>query len=311
MVSVIIPVYNVENYLERCVRSVLMQSYSDYEVILVDDGSTDRSGIICDHLASTDPRIRVFHKENGGVCSARNMGIENAKGEYVYFADSDDELIIECLSILYNNIQGKDMAIGGYVVCDSQGDITYDVKTRTIEVISPNEAICLMIKSRYYDTLGMLWHSLFKSSIIKKNHLRFHDDIYVYEDNLFTIEYLCKCSQKISFNTVPVYKYYNNRPDSTMSTIFSSYNVKAMSAFNARMHAYLAIKDYQSSRKARVLARRALFTCYRKQCSYLTSCNHEDDINYLTNQLFSVVHRTDYFCYMIREFLKRLYYKVF
>ena len=239
------------------------------------------------------------------------MGIENAKGKYLYFADSDDELTIDCLKLLYSNIQGKDMAIGGYVICDSQGNNTYEVKKRVTEIISPNEAICLMIKSRYYYTLGMLWHSLFKSSIIKENHIRFHNDIFVYEDNLFTIEYLCKCSLRVSFNTYPVYKYYNNRPDSTMSTVFTSYNTKALSAFQARKFAFLAVKNSQSSSKARKLAKRALFTCYQKQCNYLVSWNHEDEIVSLKNQLFTVVNRVDYFFFKFRELLKWLYYKVY
>ena len=90
MISVIIPVYNVESYLKRCVDSVRQQTYIDLEIILVDDGSTDDSGKLCDNLAAEDNRIRVIHKENGGASSARNTGIDNAKGEYIGFVDSDD-----------------------------------------------------------------------------------------------------------------------------------------------------------------------------------------------------------------------------
>ena len=88
--SIIIPVYNVEKYLERCVSSVLSQSFDDYEIILVDDGSTDDSGFICDRLAIKDKRIKVFHKVNGGAASARNLGISNICGFYTLFLDSDD-----------------------------------------------------------------------------------------------------------------------------------------------------------------------------------------------------------------------------
>lgn len=92
LISVIVPLYNVEKYLQRCVESIMSQTYKMIEILLVDDGSSDRSGQICDDLALLDKRIRVFHKENGGVSSARNFGIEQASGEYICFVDSDDWL---------------------------------------------------------------------------------------------------------------------------------------------------------------------------------------------------------------------------
>lgn len=88
--SIIIPVYNVEKYLKECVKSVLMQSIKDFEILLIDDGSKDSSGKLCDEIASTDSRIRVYHKPNGGLSSARNYGIDRALGEYIIFLDSDD-----------------------------------------------------------------------------------------------------------------------------------------------------------------------------------------------------------------------------
>lgn len=90
MISVIVPVYNAEKYLHQCVNSVLDQTFTDFELLLIDDGSTDSSGVICDKYATEDNRIRVFHKENGGVSSARNLGLDNAKGEYLIFLDADD-----------------------------------------------------------------------------------------------------------------------------------------------------------------------------------------------------------------------------
>ena len=92
MVSVIVPIYNSEKYLKRCVDSILSQTFSDFELLLVDDGSTDGSGSICDEYSVKDSRVRVFHKENGGVSSARNLGLDNARGEWITFVDSDDYL---------------------------------------------------------------------------------------------------------------------------------------------------------------------------------------------------------------------------
>ena len=89
MVSIIVPVYNTEKFLHRCIDSILAQTYTDFELLLIDDGSKDSSGAICDEYAVKDARVRVFHKENGGVSSARNLGLDNAKGEWITFVDSD------------------------------------------------------------------------------------------------------------------------------------------------------------------------------------------------------------------------------
>ena len=102
-ISVIIPVYNAEKTLHRCIDSILAQTFSDFEVLLIDDGSKDKSGEICDEYARKDSRIKVCHKENGGVSSARNMGLDNAKGEWITFVDADDYIASDFLSAINNN----------------------------------------------------------------------------------------------------------------------------------------------------------------------------------------------------------------
>ena len=102
LISVIVPVYNVEAYLPRCVDSILAQTYKNLEIILVDDGTKDRGGVICDEYAAKDPRVKVIHKENGGLSSARNAGIDVARGEYLAFVDSDDYLEPEAMEVLLN-----------------------------------------------------------------------------------------------------------------------------------------------------------------------------------------------------------------
>ena len=103
-ISIIVPVYNVEKYLKKCVDSILGQTFTDFELLLIDDGSTDNSGSICDELAKTDNRIKVIHKENGGLSDARNIGIEVAKGDFIGFIDSDDYIDEDMYAFLYNNI---------------------------------------------------------------------------------------------------------------------------------------------------------------------------------------------------------------
>ena len=140
--SVIVPVYNVEKYLHRCVDSILAQSYSDFEVLLVDDGSMDKSGTICDDYALKDNRIRVFHQANAGVSAARNKGIDEAKGEYVVFVDSDDYLKLEKLNNLYVNSVEKPQFITNYKeVYDIYGNQKVE---NTIDVYKWGNHICII-----------------------------------------------------------------------------------------------------------------------------------------------------------------------
>ena len=114
MVSCIIPVYNTEKYLPRCIESVLAQTFVDWETLLIDDGSTDASGSICDEYAAKDERIRVFHKENGGISSARNLGLNYAQGEWIFFVDSDDSLPKTSLESLLSRSSDANIIVGGF-----------------------------------------------------------------------------------------------------------------------------------------------------------------------------------------------------
>ena len=125
MIDIIIPVFNVGKYLEKCINSVLEQDYTDYRIILVDDGSQDNSGKICDTYCSKDSRIIVIHKENGGLSSARNAGLDIAKGEYIFFLDSDDSLCENALRVLHDAIteSGADSVFGGYKSVDENDNV--------------------------------------------------------------------------------------------------------------------------------------------------------------------------------------------
>ena len=112
LITVVVPVYNVEQYLKDCIDSIILQTYKDIEIILVDDGSTDTSGLICDEYKSKDKRIKVFHKENGGLSSARNCGIENATGKYITFVDSDDVVRENYILFLYKAIKELEKEVG-------------------------------------------------------------------------------------------------------------------------------------------------------------------------------------------------------
>ena len=146
VISIIIPVYNVEKYIRRCLNSVLAQTYKDYEIILVDDGSSDKSSVICDEYAEIESNIQVIHKDNQGPSHTRNVGIENAKGQYVYFLDSDDYIIPECIEILYKNLTDKraDISCGSFGFFDDYNSIPNDRSANDISDYSGRDA-CLRL----------------------------------------------------------------------------------------------------------------------------------------------------------------------
>lgn len=173
--SVIVPVYNVSQYLKRCIDSILSQSYGDFELLLVDDGSTDDSGIICDDYAKKDNRIKVFHKKNGGVSSARNKGIDEACGKYIIFVDSDDYIFSNRLSIFAN--YAKELP---------------DMITES-GIVPADDKYCFRkvnyIDYKYITYVIIVWTSAFKKSIIDHNHIRFDESVSHGEDTYFILDY--------------------------------------------------------------------------------------------------------------------------
>lgn len=214
IISVIIPVYNVENYLRCCVDSVLAQTFQEYEILLVDDGSKDSSGKICDDYAQNNNKICVIHKSNQGPSHTRNVGIENAKGEYVYFLDSDDYIIPECLEILYANIvkYNADLSCGSFRVSDVQHPIiTKAFKTGKITKRNGKEACRLLLYGKDYYTSSC--NILIKTDIARKQPFpvgKFH------EDEMTTFRYFLEASLIVKTN-IATYYYYQ-REGSIMHT---------------------------------------------------------------------------------------------
>lgn len=204
--SIIIPVYNAEDYLSRCLDSILNQHFTSYEVILVDDGSSDSSPLICDRYSATDARFKTIHKGNGGVSSARNAGLDLAKGEYVMFVDSDDALLPDALEIMMESVVAEDLVVGGYTV------FIEGVPGR--EVLPKNECSYSgedMI--RFFDAnirqncemLDAPWSKMFRRRTI--GNLRFNADLSYAEDKLFVFSYMSVCSS-VRTCCFPVYAYH-------------------------------------------------------------------------------------------------------
>ena len=124
-ISVIVPVYNAEKYLQRCIDSILNQTFPNFELLLIDDGSKDQSGEICDEYAKKDSRVKVFHKENGGVSSARNVGIDNAVGEYICFCDSDDWVEKTWLLSFFERMCDNDMLITSFNIYENEKKVEF------------------------------------------------------------------------------------------------------------------------------------------------------------------------------------------
>ena len=191
MISIIIPVYNASPYLEKCVKSIQKQTIYDWELILVDDGSKDDSGEICDRLAAEDMRIRVVHQKNRGVSAARNAGLNMARGEYVMFVDSDDWTEPDLCETLLSYIKDSDVVICGYYFIYSQGNVKNVFSGDRVQ------GTVRTILYQYFDELypkGLLnspCSKLYKKSLLKKQ--MFHSDVALGEDLLFNLEYFAKC----------------------------------------------------------------------------------------------------------------------
>ncbi len=218
LISVIIPVYNVENYLRECVDSVLAQTYQNFEIILVDDGSTDASGEICDACAKQDDRIRVFYQENAGASSARNSGLRSAKGEYVYFLDSDDWLNEECFEKLVTCIKRENAEIvflNAFAIEEKTGKISKKMYShyKHYNVSNGLQLMNEQIKNKEFRVPP--WTMLFKRDFLRRNNLVFTEGI-IYEDMIFTFYAFLK-AERVAH--VPEYLYFHRyRRDSVMTS---------------------------------------------------------------------------------------------
>lgn len=237
-VSVIVPVYNVEKYLDECVNSILSQTFTDFELILVDDGSKDSSGKMCDEWALKDSRIKVIHQENKGLSGARNTGIAAAQGEYLTIVDSDDLIDENMLSILAG--QAEDEGLDA-VWCSCYRFFNDDISTRSPRDIEEQtctgkeeiiQNMILPIIAGYntkVEVAGTMCMAMYRTSLIKDNGLVVPPVSEISgEDNLFNIEFLSFCN-KVKWVNLPLY-YYRKNPASLSNSI-KDYTVPAIMNF--------------------------------------------------------------------------------
>lgn len=227
-VSVIVPVYNVERYLRRCIDSILRQSFLALEIILVDDGSEDSSGAICDEYCMKDERIRVIHKKNGGLSSARNAGISMAKGEYIALIDSDDFIYPNMIEKMYSKAREckVDMVMCGYE-CRSQSDDTILLETHNITldcIVDSQKALEYLVDGRF-DFMVMAWNKLYHRNLFVQNQFT---EGKLHEDEFIIHKLLYECNNVV-FLPICLYNYMIGKQ--SITTV--EYNVKRLDGIEA------------------------------------------------------------------------------
>ena len=230
VVSVIVPIYNVEEYLPRCIESIISQTYKELEIILVDDGSIDNCLNICEKYAKLDGRVRVVHKKNQGVSSARNSGLDIMTGEFITFVDSDDFLDKNAIErwIKMIEIYNTDIVISSFdKYYDEDTKINQIELSKEVEVLSVREVLKYMLLKN--EQICTVWGKLYKKCIFEK--LRFREDIFFAED-MYLAPYMFDQAIKIAIDS-NVYYHYNQQGT---SLVRSEYNIKKLSRIKAARH---------------------------------------------------------------------------
>ncbi|TYS60081.1 glycosyltransferase [Sutcliffiella horikoshii] len=214
-ISIIVPIYNVERYLPTCIESIYNQSFQDYELILVNDGSFDNSAEICMEYAEKDNRIKIVNKKNGGLSSARNAGVQEASGKYIIFVDPDDKLSENYLNKLYSTAEKNNccVVVSGYQTIP-------DLEKRKPgfqlnKVLSGKKFILSSQKVHSNNDLCFVWRYIYKRSVLEGNNIRFNEEVFIGEDVIFNLSCLLKASRVVAIPDT-LYQYTINNPESLM-----------------------------------------------------------------------------------------------
>ncbi len=265
-ISVIIPIYDVEKYLDKCVESVVNQTYKDLEIILVDDGSPDNCPAICDEWAKKDSRIVVLHKQNGGLSSARNAGLDIATGEFVGFVDSDDVILPKMYESLFNaiNKNSADMSLCGFLNVDealnpiNENEQNCPIETEVLDTYGVMEKLCVGKRYWYFTTSV---NRLYRASIFKT--IRFPDGM-LHEDEFTSHRFFDSC-KKVACIEDCLYLYVQREKSITTS----AYNIKRLDAMYAYWDRYVLCKEkYQEFVKRQLFVMLGLFRKGLKNIPY-------------------------------------------
>lgn len=259
MVSVIVPVYNAEQTLRRCVSSILDQQYTDLELLLVNDGSTDASGEICDEFAARDARVTVLHQKNAGVSTARNHALEQAQGTYLQFLDSDDWITPDATRSLVRAAEAHrcDLVIADFyrVVGERlsrKGDIDED------GLLTREEYAAYMMENPADFYYGVLWNKLYRRELVERYHLRMDPEISWCEDFLFNLEYIRRAERFYALS-VPIYYYVKTKGSLASQSLSISRTVKMkLMIFESYHQFYKDVLDEEGYERCRAKVYRFL-----------------------------------------------------
>ena len=201
-ISVIVPVYKAEQYLPRCIDSILSQEFTDFELLLIDDGSPDGSGKLCDEYAARDSRIKVFHKENGGVSSARNLGLDKACGEWIMFADADDWFSKEAMKLSIECSEKYDIVRFGYTSVFDPNSV--QTKNSVLQSTDTTTYLKLVVERK---TTMAVWGAIYRRKLFTENKIYFDTSLRAGEDWLVLVNLITK-SKEVKILPIPLY-YYN------------------------------------------------------------------------------------------------------
>lgn len=257
LITIIIPVYNTEKYLKKCVMSIVNQTYKNLEIILIDDGSTDSSPMICDTLAEKDNRITVIHQANGGLSSARNTGLDNMHGDYVMFVDSDDYTDTNMIEFLLNQIGNADISMCGYTDFDENGNLS-TLNTVTV----PDGIISTDTFWDYFYTDTRIYYVTVWAKLYKRNlwdNVRFPIGK-LHEDEFVVHQIISQC-KALAVSKKPYY-FYLQRTGSIMNTQFKIKNLDATEGMLDRCQFFFNRKEYHLAEKALSMAMYSIIKGY-------------------------------------------------
>ena len=250
-ISIIVPVYNVERYLDNCIESILNQTFKDFELILVNDGSNDKSYEICKSYLEVDSRIKIINKENGGISSARNAGLDIAIGEYIGFVDSDDYIHPQMYEILYKNIKNEEADISlcnfkkvaSYEECRLKIFLERDLNVKTLEYSNVDSSKELFTDKSI--TFVVAWNKLYNRRLFEKNRYKVGK---IHEDE-FIIHRLLYESNKVVYTTMELY-FYLKRENSITSKSLNLKRLNLLEAYIDRINFFSNCKEYSLEEKA-------------------------------------------------------------
>lgn len=266
--SVIIPVYNSKEYLYNCVNTILIQK-GDFEIILIDDGSTDGSSLICDDLSIQSNKVISIHKINEGVSSARNYGINRARGDYLVFVDSDDLVSSDYIKVIEDNIQYEslDFIVFGYKIYNSQRLYTI---SSNMTFINGKQFLEKCIKEKKF--VRSVWHTVYKKNVIQRNMIYFNNEYSIGEDFDFNLRFF-EVSERGKCNNFPIYNYRIDNYNS-VTKVMNYKNIKSQMIFQIR-----AFYKYQNDNE---LLLKKYFACqFANSCSLIFNIIEDNNIQEL------------------------------